>query len=368
MKNKIQRDAQDKWLETLRGTLAMATGVGKSKVFINILVDLFKTNPNTTVCLIVPTEKLRDENWREEFIKWGAEELYNKIDRYCYASVSKVKKNYDMICADEIHNITELNSVFFELNKEANILGLTATPPDEIEKKALLNKYCPVVFTYTLQQGVEDGIVVPFRIKIVEIPLDSVNKTVTVKTKENEFQTTEANHYKYLTSLVMKARYSGNKNLEKFRTLHRMKFLYSLKSKTELAKKILSKYLSDKKTLIFCGTIAQAEELCENRYHSKTGDKAFRLFAEGKINHLSSVKALNEGMNIPELDAALIVQGSSQKREIIQRIGRLVRWRENHTADIWILNSLDTQDVVWTAKALEHFPKNIIEYIHHKNL
>ena len=70
----------------------MATGVGKSKVFIMLCVEILKLNPDAKLCLLVPTEKLRDHNWKEEFDKWGHADIYKKLDRYCYVSAKKVRK------------------------------------------------------------------------------------------------------------------------------------------------------------------------------------------------------------------------------------------------------------------------------------
>lgn len=346
----------------------MATGTGKSKVFIMLCVEILKLNPDARLCLLVPTEKLRDHNWKEEFTKWGHDDIYKKLDRHCYASATKIRKKYDVIGLDEVHNLTENSAKFLDKNTEARILGMTATPPEEEHKKDLLAKYCPIIYEYSLHEGIDDGIILPFKIKIVELSLDSKDKYITAGNKDNPFKTTEVEYYKYLTSLINKARYSRNTKLEQFRIFHRMRFLYSLKSKTDAANKIIANYLQDKKSMIFCGSIAQAKDLCNYTYHSQTDDKDLNKFIRGEINMISCVRALNEGINIPSLDAALIVQGSSKKREIIQRIGRCVRWRENASADIYILSTVDTQDQVWTSKAVEEFPKETIEYIHYKNL
>lgn len=368
-KNAIQQEALNNISKNLGGTIAMATGTGKSRVFILACAQAIAKNPEASLCLVVPTEKLRDENWHEEFKKWGYEDIYtNNLDRYCYASISKSDVKYDLIGADEVHNITENNSVFFENNKGAVIIGMTATPPEEQLKKELLNKYCPIVFTYTLHQGIEDGIILPFKIKVVETQLDASDKYIIAGSKKKQFNTTEYDHYQYLTKQINVARYARNTKLEQFRTFQRMRFLYNLKSKTEAAEFIRDHYLKDKKSIIFCGSIAQAETLCENSFHSKSKDKPLEDFIHGKINMLSCVKALNEGINIPYLDAALIVQSSSKKREIIQRIGRCVRWREDAEATIYIISTINTQDQVWTTKAIEEFPEATIEYIHFKNL
>lgn len=369
LREEIQKEALEAIRRNFGGTIAMATGVGKSKVFIMACAEKLAEDPTAKLCLVVPTEKLRDENWHEEFKKWGHENIYlNNLDRYCYASISKVKDLYALIGADEVHNITENNSKFFEHNKSATVIGMTATPPEEMDKLKLLNSYCPIVYTYTLQQAMQHGIILPFCIKVVETSLDNTDKYISAGSKTKPFKTTELDYYNYLTKLLNVARYSKNPKLEQFRTFQRMRFLYNLKSKTDAAKIIRDNYLKDKRSMIFCGSIAQAEDLCANSYHSKTTDKALNNFIHGNINMLSCVKALNEGINIPSLDAALIVQSSSKKREVIQRIGRCVRWREGAEATIWLISTVNTQDQVWTANAIEEFPKSIIEYVHFKNL
>ena len=67
VKDEIQQDAEKKWIKNgHRGLIALCTGAGKSKIFVNIAVN----NPKEKWLLVVPTEKLRDENWADEFIKW----------------------------------------------------------------------------------------------------------------------------------------------------------------------------------------------------------------------------------------------------------------------------------------------------------
>ena len=83
--------------------IALATGVGKSKVAIKYLV---KHRPEN-VLLIVPTVPLRENDWQKEFAKWGYTQLYNKLERECYAYIHKIKgRHYDLVIMDEGHNIT----------------------------------------------------------------------------------------------------------------------------------------------------------------------------------------------------------------------------------------------------------------------
>lgn len=362
MREKIQRVALHKCLQNDKITLAMCTGSGKSRVSILYCKEVKPKN----ICLIVPTEKLRDENWKNEFNKWEESETYKNIDRYCYASIRKIKnKSYDLVIADEIHNITENNSVFFRSNEIKNIIGLTATPPENEEKKKLLDEIAPVKFIYSLEEGVRDGVVSPYEIKVIETRLNNKKKYIKAGKKGKYYYITERKKYENLTRIINIQRYQ-NKDAT-WAVMARMRFLYNLKSKTELAHYILNNIIDKKlRTLIFCGSIKQAEELCKNTFHSKSGDKHLNDFINKKINRLSCVEALNEGHNLPDVDAALIVQLNSKKKDLVQRVGRIVRLRDNHKAKIWILSTVDTQDEKWVDNALKSF-KNV-EYINEKNI
>lgn len=365
-REKLQLDAKIKWYNSnCKGTVAYATGTGKSK----IAVDIVSENKDwKNVYLIVPTEKLRDENWKEEFKKWKHLSDYSKIKRLCYASIDKVEdsEEIDLVIADEFHNITEHNSSFFKKNKVKRILALTATPPDDKIKLEIFNKYAPVIATYTIDQGVKDGIIAPYEITVIECRLDDKEKYVKAGTKEKPFYTTEQKHYEYLSKSILMLQYSKKKEVAKWKILERMRFIYNLRSKTELAKKLKDKFLKDKKSLIFCGSINQAEELSPYTFHSKTSDKNLNKLIKGSINELASVECLNEGVNIPSMEAALIVQLNSKEKDAIQRIGRLLRFREGHLAKIYILVVTNTVDENWAKKALQGFSN--ITYVNYKNI
>lgn len=347
----------------------MCTGSGKSKVALDYINYLSKTNDNLSVLLVVPTEKLRDENWNAEYMKWSSKELYNKTKRVCYASLNKIlNQHYDVIILDEVHRLTTNNSEFFNNNTYKSLVGLTATIPKEEDKLEVLRSLdLQVIFNLSLDEGVKLGVVSPFTIKIVEMFLDNKEKYVSGGNKDKPFKTTEYKHYEYISRQIQRIQFSG-KEVPKFLYLNRMRFLYNVKSKTELAKKLLNTVPQEDKTIIFCGSIEQAEQLCTHHFHSKKDDSDLKLFMEDKIKRLSCVKALNEGMNIPNIDTAVIVQVDSNDLNLIQRLGRACRYREGHQAEIYIISVLETQDQKWVEKALKFFNKENIEYINAKNI
>jgi superfamily II DNA or RNA helicase len=378
IKSGVQEAGFLKWVANfMKGTVVFATGVGKSKLAIDAILYVLQEKPSARILLVVPTEALRDENWPAEISKWVSAdqlELVNtQLEIICYASIPKYQSQiYDLLILDEVHHITERSEQIITGNVVRRVLGLSATPPDEkrdFDKHRIIQKYCPVVFSYNLDQGVDDGIVADFEIVVVMEPLDNINKTIVGGTKKKPFLTTEANQYKYLDQLckrTMSMTAGPNKeNAVKFSLLKRTRFIYNLPSKTKLVKEILSHFDEHTRILTFCGGIEQSRELFgEDVYNSKDkkNDKLNAL-KEGKINRIGVVDAVDEGHNIPGMDVAILAKITSNERQIVQRIGRIVRIRPNHKGLIFILCSIGTQDESWIKKALQDFDPQKITYI-----
>lgn len=349
-----------------KGLIVMATGAGKSKVAIE-LASYYATGPEVDV-IFVPTEKLRDENWKEEFNKWGRSSLYEYSEKYCYASAHKISGNqYGLAILDEAHNITENVHKFFLQNRVTNIVALTATEPEpfSIKKQLLDSLGLKVVYKLSLDDAVKLGFVAPYKIVVVKVPLDEEVKDVSGGTKYKPFLTTERAHYNSLSNQILRASPAS----KMFHNMNRMHFIYQLKSKQVVAKFILDNLIpEDDRVLIFASGIVQAELLCEDSYHSKSNNVAYDAFKSGQINRLSCVKAINEGHNLPSVDKAVVCQVTSKDKDLVQRIGRIIRFRPGHEALVYIVVAEGTQDEVWLNKALMGIDQNKVEYTTFINL
>lgn len=375
-KDKIQKEAIEAWKKHgYWNILAMCTGSGKTRVGILACQMAVSHNPDANILIVTPTEKLRDVGWKEEFKKWKATRIYTKnVDTVCYASLSKIEKaTYSLVIMDEVHNLTEPKLAFFFDNKNIikSVMGLTATPPQDEDKVDIFNDLkLSIAYKYTLEQGVNDGVVAPFNITVIKVPLDRKDHYIKKSSKSKEM-VTETIKYANYAHVIRMLQYSSkpqDKQTLKFMYMNRMRLIYNFKSKLVAAQKILKKYFVGERSIIFSASIKQAEALCKNSYHSQTNDDAFNKFVKKKLNKLSAVKKLNEGENIPDLDSILVVQLTSKDKDIIQRIGRAVRWRPNHEAKVWILVSEGTQDEKWCDKALADFDPNRITTIDYKDL
>ena len=364
----VQEEAKQAVIKNNGGMLAMATGSGKSRVAVEV-AKYYINSIDKSLSLLVPTEKLRDENWKEEYSKWDADYLWSPTIRLCYASASKIQnKDFELAILDEGHNITELASEFFINNEVKRTVLLTATPPsDPVKKEILKSLGISLVYELTLDQAVRLGFVAPYKITVVSVALDNTTKNIPGGTKLKPFMTTESAAYAYHCKAIQQAMFdktpSGRKR-HQFAILRRMQFIYKIPSKTEVIKFLLEKVIpQDDRSLIFCGSIEQAEAVCPNRYHSKSGDKAYNAFKAEEINRLSCVKAINEGHNFPGVDSGIIGQLNSKEKDLVQRIGRLIRYRPGHEAHLYIVVSESTQDEKWLENAVENLDQSKIEYV-----
>jgi len=65
-------------------------------------------------------------------------------------------------------------------------------------------------------------------------------------------------------------------------------------------------------------------------------------FRDGSYSILVTSKALNEGVDVPEANVAIIVSGSGSVREHVQRLGRILRKKEGKQAVLYELISKQT--------------------------
>ena len=142
----------------------------------------------------------------------------------------------------------------------------------------------------------------------------------------------------------------------------RKRYLGELKTKKadELCKKLKKQ---KKRFICFCSSILQAEVLGkEDCIHSKKKDVSTIIseFNSGERNSIFAVGMLQEGQNLNNIQAGVIVQLDGEERGFIQKFDRSLRAEDPVQ---YILYYKNTRDEEYLQKALENINKDYIQEI-----
>lgn len=342
------------------GILALATGVGKTK----ITIDYINGEPGISDILwVVPTVELRDTEVNKEFTKWCKRKDVN-LTLTCYNSIKKLDGNkYDLIVLDEGHELTPAREESLNKINYSRLLLLTATPPHERDKKKIIeNLGLKLIHEIDLEEALNKGLISNFEINVKYLKLDknkNLRVTYTRNDKEFSFLSSEYERYEYWNSKIEENEELGL-SVSKHVRFGRMRALHNAPSKYMSAIELINSFGKDKRVLIYGANIAQVEKLSKHVYHSKTNNASLKLFKEGKITKLGVVNALNQGANVGTVDEIVIVQLNSNPRHLIQRIGRGIRFKTGHKCRITILVYKDTVDEDWFNIVINNLNKNLV--------
>jgi superfamily II DNA or RNA helicase len=311
--------------------------------------------------LVVIPKHAVTQVWIDELEKMNLQSLVKHITFTTYLSINKYDPaNYDVVYLDECHNLLPGHGKF--LSKfTGNILGLTGTPPSNPDspKGIMVNTYSPIKYTFTIDQATDSKILNDYRIVVHKLQLSKSPSLKKKKKNGGHWFTSEVKDYAYVSNRVEEAQTPSQKQ---FAGIMRMRSLMDYTTKEVYAKALANK-LEDK-CLIFANTQKQADRLCSHSYHSgnKKSKENLDLFSDGRIDRLSCVLQLSEGVTIPKLKQGIILHSYGNERKSAQRIGRLLRLNPTEVAICHILCYIGTQDEVWVNNALKEFDQTKIEY------
>jgi superfamily II DNA or RNA helicase len=76
--------------------------------------------------------------------------------------------------------------------------------------------------------------------------------------------------------------------------------------------------------------------------------------ADGTFGAVATSKVLNEGVDVPDANVAVILSGSGSVREHVQRLGRILRKREGKRAVLYEVVTASTSEVHTSERRREH--------------
>ncbi|MCA9526420.1 MAG: ATP-dependent helicase, partial [Myxococcales bacterium] len=77
-------------------------------------------------------------------------------------------------------------------------------------------------------------------------------------------------------------------------------------------------------------------------------------FAEGRYGAVATSKVLNEGVDVPSANVAIVISGSGSVREHVQRLGRILRKQGDKQAILYELVAEETAETYTSQRRREH--------------
>lgn len=361
-----QIKAIESWKQSgYRGILQHATGSGKTFTAISAIREFISRGQ--PIIILVPSELLVDQWYREirqelsdfdfKILRAGGGhtswknssvvEVYSSQEggpRITIATIQTASSeeflqrikggSHLVIIIDEVHRAGSKNySKVFTINSGPR-LGLSATPyryGDQEGTSKIMGYFIGIIEPpFTLYDAIKAGRLCKYTYHVHEVPLSDHELqqwTILTEKIKNEYARSVKDD-------------NGKKKVSdsfKLLLIKRARIIKQATSKIGIAVEIIQKYYKmGHRWLIYCDTQNQLKMVSEelrkagfenDEYRSSMiGDKEATLdYFKTLGGIIVAIKCLDEGIDIPLIDHALILASSKNPREFIQRRGRVLR-------------------------------------------
>lgn len=388
-----QEQALQDWFEKNHlGVVSFATGAGKTITALEGINRWQKLDPKNKTIILVPSQRLQKQ-WLSEIRKFqplshssvllvgglnGKANWSSALAGYTQGNTSEPENaivlavmrsassgtfvnrvswgKHLLLVADEMHNLgaPSFKNLLDAVGETAR-LGLTATPErfDESETAYLRKVFGPDLNPVVdIIKAQELGVLVPYTYRFATVGLnyEEDQKYLLLTAKINQ-----------LYAIGKRGKLTA-KQLQDLQDLkiERAKILRSAEEKIQATADILkNEYVPGQYWLVFCADQNQLNEIKTRISHLKpfeyfsdmTGDfdatlKTYRN--EGGV--LLVINMLDEGVDIPEIDCAILVASTQNARQYIQRRGRILRRnpKKAKVALVWDLFVVNQKHYVYS--------------------
>lgn len=347
-----------------RGVVALPTGSGKTRL---ALAAMHRTRL-AALCL-VPTRVLLDQ-WLREIggVYRGAVGCYGDGVRRlapltvatfesAYRHMDQLGDRFHLLIVDEVHHFGRgLRDEALEMTVADARLGLTATPARDPSTAARLAELVgPTVFELAVAD-LAGGFLASFDVITLHVDLAPEERSAYVSlaavftSAYTDFRriAPEASWVDFTHHAARTA--EGRRALAAFRQMRRL--LGFTQAKRRALDSLLGRH-RDSRVLVFTADNDTAYAIAREHLvmpltcdiGRREREEVLERFRRSELRTLVSARVLNEGLDVPDADVAVIVGGALGEREHVQRVGRLLRPSEGKRAVVYELVTRNTIEV-----------------------
>jgi superfamily II DNA or RNA helicase len=345
-----QAEAIEGWLNhDGRGVVVLPTGAGKTVVALMALARL-----KLRTLIVVPTIELLYQ-WRDAVVErlnlprrvvgvvGDGHKEWRPITVITYASAAMPNaplKDIGLLICDEAHHLPSPSYVTIATRSNAPYrLGLTATPDRaDGEHSALDDLIGPLVYRRSPADLSAEGHIAQYVEKRVFVSL-SDEEALRYESLMGEWKwfLSSKRHMlakggDFFGELIRRS--ATDPQARRALQAHHQARMIALNAEAKLheVERLLGEHCDDK-VIVFSeynalvDTISQRLAMPSITYKTAADERKAILegFRDGSYSKLVTGRVLNEGVDVPDANIAIVVSGSSTTREYIQRLGRVIR-------------------------------------------
>jgi superfamily II DNA or RNA helicase len=356
-----QREALVTWRRReLRGVIVLPTGAGKTAVAVRAIEKVERS-----ALVVVPTLALLKQWYSTLQDAFGAsagvgllgggyhEVAPITVTTYdsAYIHMERYGDRFALVVYDEVHHLPSPKfSIIPKMLLAPYSLGLTATPERPDGGHELLPELVgPIV--YRRSPGDLAGTyLAPYEVVRIPVELTAAERA--------EYENTDAVYREFLRKhrlsmrspedwqkFVMVAATSHSGGREALLAARRRREIRALAARKGATLESLLKRHRGDRIIVFTKSVEEVYSLSERflvpgiTYETTAKERKEILdrFKEGRYRVVIASDVLNEGVDVPEANVAVILAGSASPREYVQRLGRVLRPREGKQAVLYEL-------------------------------
>lgn len=353
-----------------RGLVVLPTGSGKS-----LVAQLCIACAQRSALVVAPTLDLVSQ-WYDGLLRafggpigvcGGGSSTIEDITVTTYDSahlrVEALGPRFGLVVFDEVHH---LPGETFRRAAEGSLapwrLGLTATlEREDGAHEDLEHLVGPVVLRRDISE-LAGHVLAPYRTEVIRVQLDADERRV--------YEDLVARHRAYRARLghlgdfrayIREASKTkeGRMALQALRESRRI--LHHTRAKTAVVAELLAEHASGR-SLVFTNDNASAFDVSRSlllpaiTHRTDIKERQFWLqaYRDGDVRTLVASRVLNEGVDLPEAEVAIVMAGTSTVREHVQRLGRILRPKAGKQAILYELVVADSAEERASARRRAH--------------
>jgi superfamily II DNA or RNA helicase len=347
-----------------RALIVLPTGSGKTRLALAAMARM-----GSSVLCLVPTRVLLAQ-WLNQITRFyagpvgcygdGAQDLAAvtvATFESAYRHMDRLGSRFELLVIDEAHHFgCGLRDEALEMSIADARLGLTATPPgEEAAAERLVDLVGRTAYELTITdlagRFLSSFDVVTLHLDLTAGERQAYESCMTIfRTVHAQFRRVAPGASWEDFARTAARTVEGRRALEAFRRTRRL--VAFTEAKREMLRVLLHRH-HDARVLIFTADNESAYAVARTYLimpftcdiGRREREEALVRFRQGTLRALVSARVLNEGIDVPDADVAIIVGGAFGQREHVQRIGRLLRPREGKRALVYELVSRRTNEV-----------------------